>query len=118
METTLKSIQGIKQMTSTAYQGGGNVLLEFRAGANLQKALTDVRNKVDDARRDLPSDVRRADRERGEPGIPGARAVTLSGDVSERVLTATAKELRDRIEEIPSASSTPSFKVCGTTRWK
>ena len=52
METALKSIQGIKQMTATAYQGGGNVLLEFQAGADLDKALTDVRNRVDDARRD------------------------------------------------------------------
>ena len=101
METALKSIQGIKQMTSTAYQGGGNVLLEFQAGANLQKALTDVRNKVDDARRDLPSDA-------DEPTVNEVNlsefpvlVVTLSGDVSERVLTATAKELRDRIEEIP-----------------
>jgi multidrug efflux pump len=53
METALKSIQGIKQMTATAYQGGGYVLLEFQAGADLDKALTDVRNRVDDARRDL-----------------------------------------------------------------
>jgi len=101
METALKSIQGIKQMTSTAYQGGGNVLLEFQAGANLEKALTDVRNKVDDARRDLPSDA-------DEPTVNEVNlsefpvlVVTLSGDVSERALTATAKELRDRIEEIP-----------------
>jgi len=30
METALKSITGIKKMTSTAYQGGGNVLIEFQ----------------------------------------------------------------------------------------
>ena len=54
METALKSIQGIKQMTATAYQGGGNVVVEFQAGADLDKALDDVRNKVDDARRELP----------------------------------------------------------------
>jgi len=46
METRLKTITGIKQMTATAYQGGGNVLIEFLAGANLDKALTDVRNGV------------------------------------------------------------------------
>ena len=39
METALKSIRGIKQMTATAYQGGGNVLLEFQAGADLDRAL-------------------------------------------------------------------------------
>ena len=101
METALKSIQGIKQMTATAYQGGGNVLLEFQAGADLDKALTDVRNRVDDARRDLPSEA-------DEPTVNEVNisefpvlVVTLSGDVPERVLTATARELRDRIEEIP-----------------
>jgi multidrug efflux pump len=54
METALKSITGIKKMTSTAYQGGGNVLIEFQAGADLKKALEDVRNNVDQARPELP----------------------------------------------------------------
>jgi len=54
METALKSITGIKKMTSTAYQGGGNVLIEFQAGADLKKALDDVRNNVDQARRNCP----------------------------------------------------------------
>ncbi len=101
IETALKSIQGIKKMTATAYQGGGNVLMEFQAGADLDKALTDVRNKVDDARRDLPSGV-------DEPTVNEVNisefpvlVVTLSGDVPERVLTAAGRLLRDRIEEIP-----------------
>ena len=37
METALKSIQGVKKMTATAYQGGGNVLMEFQAGADLAR---------------------------------------------------------------------------------
>jgi len=101
METALKSIQGIKKMTATAYQGGGNVLMEFQAGADLDKALTDVRNKVDDARRDLPSEA-------DEPTVNEVNisefpvlVVTLSGEVPERVLTAAGRTLRDRIEEIP-----------------
>ncbi|MFZ9198005.1 MAG: efflux RND transporter permease subunit [Paracoccaceae bacterium] len=100
LETALKSIQGIKKMTGTAYQGGGNVLMEFQAGANLDKALTDVRSKVDDARRDLPSEA-------DEPTVNEVNisefpvlVVTLSGDVPERVLTAAGRTLRDRIEEI------------------
>ena len=101
METALKSIQGIKKMTASAYQGGGNVLIEFQAGADLDKALDDVRNKVDDARRDLPDGA-------NEPSVNEINisefpvlVVTLSGEVPERVLSAAAKELRDRIEEIP-----------------
>ena len=101
METALKSIQGIKKMTASAYQGGGNVLIEFQAGADLDTALDDVRNKVDDARRELPDGA-------DEPSINEVNisefpvlVVTLSGEVPERVLSAAAKELRDRIEEIP-----------------
>jgi multidrug efflux pump len=100
LETALKSIQGIKKMTGTAYQGGGNLLMEFQAGANLDKALTDVRSKVDDARRDLPSEA-------DEPTVNEVNisefpvlVVTLSGDVPERVLTAAGRTLRDRVEEI------------------
>jgi len=101
METALKSIQGVKKMTATAYQGGGNVLMEFQAGADLAKAKNDVKDKVDDARRDLPTEM-------DDPSVNEVNisefpvlVVTLSGDVPERTLNAAAKELRDRIEEIP-----------------
>jgi multidrug efflux pump len=101
METSLKSITGIKKMTSTAYQGGGNVLIEFQAGADLKKALDDVRNKVDMARPELPDGT-------DEPTVNEVNlsefpilVITLSGDVPERVLAKAGRELRDRIEELP-----------------
>jgi multidrug efflux pump len=101
METSLKSITGIKKMTSTAYQGGGNVLIEFQAGADLKKALDDVRNKVDLARPELPDGA-------DEPTVNEVNlsefpilVITLSGDVPERVLAKVGRELRDRIEELP-----------------
>lgn len=102
METALKSITGIKKMTSTAYQNGGNVLIEFQAGADLKKALDDVRNKVDMARPELPDGA-------DEPTVNEVNlsefpilVITLSGDVPERVLAKAGRELRDRIEELPS----------------
>jgi multidrug efflux pump len=101
METQLKTIAGIKKMTANAYQGGANVIVEFQAGADLNKALDDVRNKVDDARRDLPADTDQpVVREVNLSEFP-VLVVTLSGDLPERVLAHTAKELRDRIEEVP-----------------
>src|SRR5690606_33330232 len=54
METALKTLTGVKEMTATAYHGGGNVILEFQTGADLNKSLDDVRSKVSEARRDLP----------------------------------------------------------------
>jgi multidrug efflux pump len=102
METALKSISGIKEMTSSAYQGGGNVVLEFQAGADLAKALDDVRNKVDDARPELPDGA-------DEPTVNEINlsefpilVITLSGEVPERALAKAGRELRDRLEELPS----------------
>ena len=101
MESALKNIANVKEMTATAYQGGGNVIVEFQAGSDLDKALTDVRTKVDDARTDLPEGA-------DEPTVNEVNlsefpvlVVTLSGDVPERALTRASRELRDRIEEVP-----------------
>jgi len=100
LETRLKNVTGVKEMRSTAYQGGGNVVIEFMAGADLAKALDDVRNKVSDAKPDLPQGA-------DEPTVNEVNisefpvlVVTLSGDVPERALTRAARELRDRIEEV------------------
>jgi multidrug efflux pump len=101
METSLKAIAGVKEMTATAYQGGGNVLLEFQAGADLNKALDDVRSKVSEAKRDLPSGA-------DEPTVHEVNisefpvlVVSLAGEVPERILARAGRELRDRIEEVP-----------------
>ena len=86
-------------MTSTAYLGGGNVLIEFLAGANLAKALDDVRTGVSDAKRGL---LQGAD----EPSVHEVNisafpvlVLTLSGDLPERVLGEAARQLRDAIKE-------------------
>ncbi|MGB3313301.1 MAG: efflux RND transporter permease subunit, partial [Albidovulum sp.] len=101
METALKTISGVKEMTASAYQGGGNVLLEFQAGADLNKALDDVRSKVSEAKRDLPNGA-------DEPSVHEVNisefpvlVVSLAGDVPERILARAGRELRDRIEEVP-----------------
>ena len=101
VESQLKSLKGLKEMKSNAYQGGANVIVEFDPSTDLGDALIDTRNKVQDAKRDLPAGVE-------EPTVNEVNlsefpvlVVTLSGDVPERVMTAAAKELRDRIEEVP-----------------
>ncbi|MBP0437773.1 efflux RND transporter permease subunit [Tianweitania sediminis] len=100
VETQMKSLQNVKEIRAAGYQGGGFVLVEFMAGADLSNALQDVRSKVQDARRDLPQGV-------DEPTVTEVNVsdfpvlvVTLSGDVPERALTVAARELRDRLEEV------------------
>ncbi|MDP3898091.1 MAG: efflux RND transporter permease subunit [Mesorhizobium sp.] len=101
VEAQLKSLKGLKEMRSNAFQGGANVIVEFDPSTNLGDALIDTRNKVQDAKRDLPAGV-------DEPTVNEVNisefpvlVVTLSGDIPERVLTIAAKALRDKIEEVP-----------------
>ena len=101
VESQLKNLKGLKEMKSNAFQGGANVIVEFDPSVDLGDALIDTRNKVQDAKRDLPAGVE-------EPTVNEVNlsefpvlVVTLSGDVPERALTAAAKQLRDRIEEVP-----------------
>jgi multidrug efflux pump len=101
VESQVKGIKGLKEMRSSAYQGGGFVLLEFDPSTNLATALEDTRNKVSDAKRDLPSGA--DDPTVNEVNISEfpVLVVTLSGHIPERTLTAAARQLRDQIEEVP-----------------
>ncbi|MER2536855.1 MAG: efflux RND transporter permease subunit [Rhizobiaceae bacterium] len=101
METKLKTLKGLKEMRSAAFQGGGYVLVEFDPSVNLADALQDTRSKVQDAKADIPQAAE-------EPTVSEVNisefpvlVVTLSGHVPERVLTEAARRLRDQIEEVP-----------------
>jgi len=99
MEQELRSIEGIKEMTSTAYEGGANVLVEFDAGIDTNVALQDVREKVDKAKAEIPSEadeptVNEVKISRFDPML----VLNLAGNVSERTLTTIAKDLKEKIE--------------------
>ena len=45
MEQELRTIEGIKEMRSTGYEGGGSIVMEFEAGFDADSALDDVRER-------------------------------------------------------------------------
>jgi len=101
MEQELRSIEGIKEMTANAYEGGANVQLEFDAGVDTDKALQDVREKVDKAKAKLPGEtdeptVNEVKMSRFDPML----VLNLAGNVPERMLTTIAKDLKEKIEGI------------------
>jgi multidrug efflux pump len=105
MEKELRSVEGVKEMRSTAYLGGGNVVLEFEAGFNAQKALTDVRESVNRAKSELPQDTDEPLVKEVNVSLFPVLVVTLSGAVPERTLLRLARDLRDRLETIPAVLS-------------
>src|ERR671911_2895060 len=91
VETQLKSIANVKEMRSTAFEGGGFVLLEFEAGFDSTAALADVRAKVDQAKHDLPRDMDEPQVLEVNLSLYPVLVVGLSGDVPERTLLHIAR---------------------------
>jgi multidrug efflux pump len=102
MEAELKSIEGIKEIRSNAYLGGANVLLEFEAGFDAEKALDDVRERVDTAKAELPADADEPKVNEVNLSLFPIIVVTLGGDVPERTLLRLARDLQEKVEAIPS----------------
>ena len=101
VETQLKSVANVKEMRSTAYEGGGYVLLEFEAGFDSKAALADVRAKVDTAKHDLPRDVDEPQVTEVNLSLYPVLVVGLSGDVPERTLLRIARSAKNAIEQAP-----------------
>ena len=88
MEQEIRSIEGIKEMVAEAFEGGASVQIEFEAGIDTDKALQDVREKVDLAKAKLPG-------ESEEPTVNEVKmsqmdpmlVLNLAGNVPERTLT-------------------------------
>ena len=101
VETQLKSVGNVKEMRSTAYEGGGYVLLEFQAGFDSKSALADVRAKVDQAKRDLPKDADEPAVQEVNLSLYPVLVVALSGEVPERTMLQIARNAKNAIEQVP-----------------
>jgi multidrug efflux pump len=100
MEQELRTIEGVKEMRASGYEGGANVTLEFEAGFDADKALNDVREKVDLAKPELPEETDEPEIHEVNFSLFPVVVVTLSGAVPERALLRLARDLKDRIEGI------------------
>jgi len=98
LELELRSVEGLKEMRAKSYEGGANVVLEFEAGFDVKQALTDVREKVDNAKPDLPDDSEDPVIEEINFSEFPVVVVTMSGDVPERALLQLGRDLKDELE--------------------
>ncbi len=57
LEKAINGIAGIKNISSQSSQGSSNITVEFELGIPLEEAANDVRDKVSQAARSLPTDL-------------------------------------------------------------
>jgi multidrug efflux pump len=105
METELRTIEGLTKITATAAQGRAYIGLEFDVNFDGQKALLDVREKVDMAKAELPADTLEPVVTEASNALDPSIRVVLSGDIPDRTLYRIARDLSDRIETLPMVLS-------------
>ena len=102
LETELQSVEGLKEMNAQAVESAAIVLLQFEPDADRDRALNDVRSKVDLARGRSPPDAlppvtREITAATDNPVI----TVLMFGSAPERTLYKQAQSLQRRLEGLP-----------------
>ena len=102
METSLRGLDGLKELTAVASEGHAGIILEFNIETDKDEVLADIRDKVDQAKADLPAQADEPTITETNFALQPTIIITLSGNVPERTLTNLARRLKDEIEAISS----------------
>ena len=102
IEKKLKGLDKVKNIISVSSQGLSQINIEFMAGTDIDEMLRKVRDKVDEAKNELPKDLE-SDPSVFEVNISEMPIViySLSGTCGLAMLKEIADDLKDEIETIP-----------------
>lgn len=100
LETELRSLVGLDEMTSIASESHAGILLKFDFGWDKAATLAEVRNKVDRAKAEMPSEVEEPEVIEVNLSAFPILVVSLSGELPERTLLRVAKDLQRELESI------------------
>ncbi|MCK0142849.1 efflux RND transporter permease subunit [Aliiroseovarius sp. F20344] len=101
LETELGSISGLDDIISHAGEGYASVQMEFNPDLPVDEALDKVREAVDSAKGELPSDATEPSVHEINTALFPIMNIVLSGPVPERTLNDMATVLQDDIEALP-----------------
>jgi multidrug efflux pump len=100
IEDKLDGIDGVKQMTSSSNESFSNIFLEFDPSVRIEDALRRVKDKVDQAKGDLPADAEDPTvQELNFSSIPIVN-IALYADYDFERLEVLADNLKDRLAKI------------------
>ena len=102
IEEELNAIPDIKELTSTSVEGYSSVTAEFETSMNMEEALQQVREKVDLARPELPSDAEDPFVLELSMSDAPIMQVNIAGGYGLVRLKELGEELQERIESIPA----------------
>jgi hydrophobe/amphiphile efflux-1 (HAE1) family protein len=106
LEEEINTIEGLKELRSTAREEVGTVTAEFELYRDVDIAAQDVRDRVIRARRDLPDDVEEPIIRKLDPDQQAILWIALTGDErwdAVRLSTHADEVLKERLENLKGA---------------
>ncbi|MBE9536285.1 MAG: efflux RND transporter permease subunit [Proteobacteria bacterium] len=105
IEKELKNIGNVKKILSSSAEGISSITIEFEPDTDIDNAMQKVRDKVDQAKSDLPQDAE-------EPLIQEINfsnfpvmMINISGDYGLQKLKEVGEDLQDKIESVAGVLS-------------
>ncbi|MBN2720853.1 MAG: efflux RND transporter permease subunit [Proteobacteria bacterium] len=102
LERKLRGLKDLKEVRSVSAEGASMIEVEFFPDVDISEAHQRVRDKVDEAKGELPGDLEY------DPAVMEINLsewpvlkIAVSGNVNEMVLKTVAEELEDIMEQIP-----------------
>ncbi|MCP4682871.1 MAG: efflux RND transporter permease subunit, partial [Desulfobacterales bacterium] len=102
IEKKLKGLQSVKNVMSASSEGNSSINIEFLPGTDIEEVLQKVKDKVDEAKRDLPTDLI-DDPTVFEVNLSEMPIIvySISGSCGITALKKIADDLEEEIESIP-----------------
>lgn len=104
IERGLTSLENVSEVTSVSREGFSTVVVEFEADADLDESISDLKDKVDAIKVDLPEEA-------NDPSVSEVNfvdqpvmSIAVSADLSDFEFTNLATDLEREIENIPGVS--------------
>lgn len=119
IEDALNTLDNLKKLQSSAYDGVAVVHVEFFYGEDNQKKQDEAIRELNRIRGDLPRDLARLEVRKGNPGLVNILKMALVSETADyRMLKDKAEDLQDLLEGIPGvreaeiwAFPTPEVRV-------
>jgi len=110
IEEEVNTVENIKKMTSTSFEGFSWIMVEFNWGTNIDLAAVDLREKVDIAKRKLPRDIEQVTVAKLDINAQAVLDVSLGGDFDLKALRQLAdKEIKPAFERVAGVANVEVF---------
>ncbi|WP_299323813.1 efflux RND transporter permease subunit [Parasphingopyxis sp.] len=109
IEEAVESVEGVKEIRSTASEGLGSVSVELELGTEVARALDDIKSEVDQIQT-FPADAEEPD-VRELTTRQSVIQIALYGDVSENALKRQAYQLEDQLSALSEVSYVETSSV-------